>query len=75
LAGRGGTFGRKNALFAGSEGGAERWATISTLVSTAELNQLEPQAWITDVLQRMTDGHPISRVDDLLPRNWQSRSN
>jgi len=65
------TLGRKNHLFAGSDGGAGRWATISTLITTAKLNDVEPQAWITDVLQRMTDGHPISRVDELLPWNWQ----
>lgn len=69
------TLGRKNALFAGSDGGADRWATISTLITTAKLNNAEPQAWITDVLQRLTDGHPISRVDDLLPWNWQPSSN
>lgn len=64
------TLGRKNHLFAGSDGGADRWATISTLITTAKLNDVEPQAWITDVLQRMTDGHPINRVDELLPWNW-----
>lgn len=69
------TLGRKNALFAGSDGGADRWATITTLVTTAKLNNVEPQAWITDVLQRMTDGHPINRVNDLLPWNWQPSSN
>lgn len=69
------TLGRKNALFAGSDGGADRWATISTLITTAKLNDVEPQAWISDVLQRMTDGHSISRVDNLLPWNWQPRSN
>jgi len=68
------TLGRKNALFAGSDGGADRWATISTLITTAKLNEVDPQAWITDVLQRMTDGHPINRVDDLLPWNWQTSS-
>lgn len=66
------TLGRKNALFAGSDGGADRWATISTLITTAKLNDVEPQAWITDVLQRMTDGHPINRVDELLPWNWKT---
>lgn len=64
------TLGRKNHLFAGSERGAERWATISTLITTAKLNDVEPQAWISDVLQRLTDGHPTNRIDDLLPWNW-----
>lgn len=66
------TLGRKNHLFAGSEGGAERWATISTLITTAKLNDIEPQAWLTNVLQRLTDGHPINRIDELLPWNWQA---
>ena len=64
------TLGRKNHLFAGSDGGADRWATIATLITTAKLNDVEPQAWITDVLQRLTDGHPITRIDELLPWNW-----
>lgn len=64
------TLGRKNHLFAGSERGAERWATISSLITTAKLNDVEPQAWITDILQRLTDGHPINRIDELLPWNW-----
>jgi transposase len=64
------TLGRKNHLFAGSDGGADRWATIATLITTAKLNDVEPQAWLTDVLQRLTDGHPINRIDDLLPWNW-----
>lgn len=64
------TLGRKNHLFAGSDLGAERWATISTLITTAKLNDVEPQAWLTDVLHRLTDDHPINRIDDLLPWNW-----
>jgi hypothetical protein len=36
------------------------WATISTLITTAKLNDVEPQAWLTDILQRLTDGHPQS---------------
>ncbi|MCE8519847.1 IS66 family transposase [Ruegeria pomeroyi] len=64
------TLGRKNHLFAGSDGGADRWATISTLITTAKLNDVEPQAWLTDILQRLTDGHPINRIDELLPWNW-----
>jgi len=64
------TLGRKNHLFAGSEGGAERWATIATLITTAKLNDVEPQAWLSDVLERMTSGHPMKQLDDLLPWNW-----
>jgi transposase len=63
-------LGRKNHLFAGSDGGAERWAMVCSLITTAKLNEVEPYAYLKDVLQRMTDGHPMSRLDDLLPWNW-----
>ncbi len=63
-------LGRKNHLFAGSDGGAERWATICSLIATAKLNGVEPYAYLRDVLQRMVDGHPMSHLDDLLPWNW-----
>jgi hypothetical protein len=63
-------LGRKNHLFAGSDGGGVRWATICSLIATAKLNNVEPFAWLRDVLQRMTDGHPASRLDELLPWNW-----
>jgi transposase len=64
-------LGRKNHLFAGSDGGAVRWATVCSLVATAKLNNVEPLAWLSDVLQRMTDGHPANRLDEFLPWNWQ----
>jgi hypothetical protein len=65
-------LGRKNHLFAGSDGGGERWAIVCTLVETAKLNGVEPYAYLVDVLQRMVDGHPINRLDELLPWAWQS---
>ena len=64
-------LGRKNHLFAGSDGGADRWAIVCSLVETAKLNGVEPFAYLRDILQRMLDGHPASRLDDLLPWNWQ----
>src|SRR5271156_6191521 len=64
-------LGRKNHLFAGSDGGGIRWATVCSLIATAKLNNVEPFAWLRDVLQRMTNGYPMSRLDDLLPWNWQ----
>ncbi len=67
------TLGRKNHLFAGSDGGADRWAMLATLITTAKLNDIDPQAWLTDVLERMTNGHPINRIDDLLPWNWTTK--
>jgi transposase len=65
------TLGRKNHLFAGSDGGADRWATVCSLITTAKLNDVEPFAYLEDVLERMSNGHPVSRLDDLLPWNWQ----
>src|ERR1700738_2688551 len=52
------TLGRKSALFAGSDGGAGRWAIVASLIETAKLNGVEPYAWLRDVLSRMVDGHP-----------------
>jgi len=63
-------LGRKNHLFAGSDGGAERWATVCSLITTAKLNDVEPFAYLKDVLERMSTGHPVNRLDDLLPWNW-----
>jgi hypothetical protein len=64
-------LGRKNHLFAGSDGGANRWAVIASLLETAKLNGVEPYAYLKDVLNRMSNGHPMSRIDDLLPWNWK----
>ena len=64
-------LGRKNHLFAGSDGGADRWAVIASLLETARLNGVEPYTYLKDVLKRMADGHPMSRIDDLLPWNWR----
>ena len=58
---------RKNALFAGSDGGAEHWAVIASLVETAKLNAVEPQSYLADVIARIVAGHPQSQIDDLLP--------
>jgi transposase len=63
-------LGRKNHLFAGSDGGAERWAVVASLLATAKLNGVEPFAYLRDVLERMSNGHPMTRLDDLLPWNW-----
>src|SRR6516162_4009015 len=63
-------LGRKNHLFAGSDGGAQRWATVCSLIASAKLNDGEPFAYLRDILERMTDGHPMSRLDELLPWNW-----
>ena len=55
---------RKNSLFAGSDGGGEHWAVLASLVETCKLNNLKPQAYLADVLTRLVNGHPNSRIDD-----------
>src|SRR5947209_16219356 len=60
--------GRKNWIFAGSDEGGRRAAAIYTLIATAKLNDVDPQAWLADVLARILD-HPAKRIADLLPWN------
>ena len=63
-------LGRKNYLFAGSDEGGRRAAIMYTLIETARLNDLDPEAWLADVIGRIAD-HPINRLDELLPWNWR----
>jgi hypothetical protein len=65
------TFNRKNALFAGSDGGAEHWAIIASLVETCKLNQVDPLAYLTDVLTRIANGYPNTAIDQILPGAYQ----
>ena len=58
---------RKNALFAGSDGGAENWAVVASLIETCKLNAVDPQAYLSDVITKIVTGHPNSRIDELLP--------
>jgi transposase len=67
---RGIAVGRHNWTFAGSDEGGRRAAAIYTLVETAKLNDVDPQAWLADVLARLQD-HPARRIDELLPWNWK----
>jgi transposase len=67
---RGVVIGRKNYLFAGSDAGGRRAAAMYSLIETAKLNGLNPQAYLADVLARIAD-HPARRVAGLLPWNWQ----
>ena len=62
-------IGRKNWLFAGADTGAETLARAMTVIETAKLNSLDPQAYLADVLDRIHD-HKINRLDELLPWNW-----
>ena len=68
---RGIALGRRSWLFAGSDRGGQRAAAMYSLIVTAKLNGVDPQAWLADVLGRIGD-HPASRLDELLPWNWQT---
>lgn len=63
-------LGRKNALFAGCDEGAEAWAAIASLIETTKLNGVDPQRYLTDLLTRLVDGWPQSRIDELMPWCW-----
>ena len=66
-------LGRRNALFAGSDGGARHWAIVASLVATAKLNGAEPLAWLTDVLERMVSGRiKAHELEQLLPWAWKA---
>jgi hypothetical protein len=58
---------RKNALFAGSDGGAEHWAVIASLIETCKLLAVEPHGYLADVITRIVNGHPQTRLEDLMP--------
>lgn len=66
---RGIAMGRKSWLFAGSDRGGQRAAAMYSLMVTVKLNDVDPQAWLADVLGRICD-HPALRLDQLLPWNW-----
>jgi transposase len=70
---RGIALGRKSWLFAGSDRGGQRAAAVYSLIVTAKLNNVDPQAWLADVLARIAD-HPAHSIDQLLPWNWRPRS-
>ena len=63
-------IGRKNWMFAGSERGGNSMAIAFTLIETAKLNKVDPQAWLTWVMDRIAD-HKINRIDELLPWNYR----
>lgn len=63
--------GRNNWTFAGSDEGGHRAAAIYTLIETAKLNDVDPRAWLADVLARLPD-HPMRRIDELLPWNCKT---
>lgn len=65
--------GRKNWTFAWSDECGRRAAAIYSLIATAKLNDIDPQAWLADVLARLPD-HPAKRIDELMPWNWRPRN-
>jgi hypothetical protein len=66
---RGIALGRKSLLFCGSDRGGQRAAAMYSLIVTAKMNRVDPQAWLADVLARIAT-HPAHRLDELLPWNW-----
>ncbi|MGH7073020.1 MAG: IS66 family transposase, partial [Stellaceae bacterium] len=69
---RGIALGRKSWLFCGSDRGGERAAVMYSLIVTAKMNDIDPQAWLADVLARIAE-YPAHKLDELLPWNWRSR--
>jgi len=61
---------RKNALFAGHDQGAENWACIASLIETCKLHGVDPQAYFADVLTKLVNLWPASRLDELMPWAW-----
>jgi hypothetical protein len=67
---RGIALGRKAWLFAGSDRGGQRAAAMYSIIVTAKMNDVDPQAWLSDVLTRIAE-HPVNQLDELLPWNWR----
>lgn len=65
------TITRKNALFAGSDGGGRTWATLATLLATAKLNNVDPHVWLKLTLERIASGWPNRELDALMPWNYR----
>ncbi len=67
-------LGRKSWLFAGSDRGGERAAMMYSLITTAKMNDVDPQAWLADILARIAS-HPVHRIEELMPWNWIAPQN
>jgi hypothetical protein len=66
-------IGKKNSLFCGNEGGGETWAILASLLNTAKLHGVDPQAYLTDVVERMVSGATKNnQLDELLVWNWKA---
>ena len=70
---RGIAIGKRNSLFCGDEGGGRTWAILSTLLQTARLNDIDPELWLIDVLERVVSGATTNdRLAELLAWNWKA---
>ena len=66
-------LGRKNALFAGSHTGGERWAVLASIINTAKMHGLDPQTYLADVLDRVVSGRTkVNTLGELLPWHWKA---
>ena len=65
---------RKNALFAGHDEGGRTWARIASVIETCKLNAVDPYAYIRDTLTAIANGHPMSRIDELMPWAYATKS-
>jgi transposase len=61
---------RKNSLFAGHDEGAVNWACLASLIETAKLHGIDPQAYLADILAKLVNGWPVHNIDALLPWAW-----
>ena len=61
---------RKNALFASGDDGGGRWAAVASLIETCKMNGVDPQRYFSEVLTRLVNGWPQSRIDELMPWHW-----
>jgi transposase len=68
------TLTRKNALFAGHDEGGRTWSRLASLIATCKLNSVDPYAWMKATLEAIADGHPQSRIDELMPWAFKSSS-
>ena len=66
---------RKNALFASGDDGGGRWAAVASLIETCKMNAVDPQRYFSDVLTRLVNGWPQSRIDELMPWHWAPTKN
>jgi transposase len=65
---------RKNSLFAGHDDGAINWACLASLIETAKLHGIDPQAYLADILARLVNGWPVQKLDQLLPWTWAEQT-